>query len=322
MNRFGHNFRLAIWGESHGPQVGIAIDGVPAGLPLAEADFEADLARRRSGAPGTTPRREADRPRIVSGLYAGHTTGAPLTILFANDDTRPHDYAAPRFRPSHADWTAHRRFRRAQRPARRRTLLGPPHGTARRGGRRGEEDAARRSALRDADRVDRRLRRPGAVRRDAARRNGRGRLGGRRGRVPRDGRSGRLGRPLFDTAESLMAHLLFAVPGVRGVEFGSGFAAAAMRGSEHNDPLRDASGATTTNHAGGIVGGLTNGNELVVRVAFKPTASIARPQTTYDPATDSVRPLAIGGRHDTCIALRGAVAVEAAVAIVLADLAL
>lgn len=112
MNLFGQHFRLAIWGESHGPQIGITIDGVPQSIELSEADFEADLARRRSGAPGTTPRREEDRPQIVSGLYEGCTTGAPLTIVFANNDTRPQDYAGleTHFRPSHADLIAHRKF--------------------------------------------------------------------------------------------------------------------------------------------------------------------------------------------------------------------
>lgn len=128
------------------------------------------------------------------------------------------------------------------------------------------------------------------------------------------------GEPFFDSVESLVAHLLFAVPGVRGVEFGSGFAAARMRGSEHNDPILDETGATASNHAGGVVGGLTDGNELVVRAAFKPTASIARPQLTFNRATGRVEPLVVRGRHDVCIALRGAVVVEAAVAIVLADL--
>lgn len=112
MNQYGVNFRLAIWGESHGAQVGISMDGVPAGLSLSEADFEVDLARRRSGARGTTPRRETDRPMIVSGLYNGHTTGAPLTVVFANENTRSGDYAnlERHFRPSHADWVAYRKF--------------------------------------------------------------------------------------------------------------------------------------------------------------------------------------------------------------------
>lgn len=128
------------------------------------------------------------------------------------------------------------------------------------------------------------------------------------------------GEPFFDSAESLIAHLLFAVPGIKGVEFGSGFAAARMRGSEHNDPILDAAGRTTANHAGGIAGGLTNGNELAVRAAFKPTASIAREQNTYNRLSGRIEPLAIRGRHDACIALRGAAAVEAAVAIALAEM--
>jgi len=128
-----------------------------------------------------------------------------------------------------------------------------------------------------------------------------------------------LGQPFFDSAESMIAHLLFAVPAVKGVEFGSGFAGARLRGSENNDCFTDCAGTTATNNAGGINGGLTNGNEIVVRAALKPTPSIGREQITYNLATDKVEPLEIHGRHDVCVALRGAVVVEAAVAIALAD---
>ena len=128
-----------------------------------------------------------------------------------------------------------------------------------------------------------------------------------------------LGEPFFDSAESMIAHLLFAVPAVKGVEFGSGFAGARLRGSENNDCFTDAAGTTVTNHAGGINGGITNGNEIVVRAALKPTPSISREQITYNQDTDRVEPLEIRGRHDVCVALRGAVVVEAAVAIALAN---
>jgi len=128
-----------------------------------------------------------------------------------------------------------------------------------------------------------------------------------------------LGQPFFDSAESMIAHLLFSVPAVKGVEFGSGFAGARMRGSENNDPFLDVEGTTATNNAGGINGGLTNGNELVVRAAVKPTPSIGREQMTYNLATNKVEPLMIRGRHDVCVALRGAVVAEAAVAIALAN---
>lgn len=320
MNIFGHNFRLAIWGESHGPQIGISIDGVPAGIPLSAEDFEADLARRRSGARGTTPRREPDIPQIVSGLYNGMTTGAPLTIEFANTDTHSQDYAtvARHYRPSHADLVAYHRFNGFNDPrggghfSGRLTLvlvaagvvakkiLGGATFSTRLTAVGGQTDPARfddaiDDALRDEDSVG------GIVECRVA------------------GIPAGWGEPFFDSVESAAAHLLFAIPAIKGVEFGDGFAAAALRGSAHNDPIADADGRTATNHAGGIAGGITNGNELVVRAAVKPTASIAREQQTFDFAAGRVAPLRIRGRHDACIALRAAVVVEAAMAVALAD---
>lgn len=321
MNSFGTLFRVTLWGESHGPQIGVSIDGVPAGLPLSEDDFEQDLARRRSGAPGTTPRREKDRPRLVAGLYEGHTTGAPLTVVFPNERAHPADYDACRhFRPSHADWVADVKFRGMNDPrggghfSGRMTLALVAAGVVAKrvlpSGVRFGTRIAEIGGERDREAMDRVLARA-ASERDS--------VGGvvecRVAGLPAG-----LGEPFFDSAESLAAHLLFAVPGVKGVEFGEGFAAARMRGSEHNDPILDAAGHTATNHAGGLVGGLTNGNELVVRAAFKPTPSIGREQITYNAATGCREPLSIRGRHDVCIALRGAVAAEAAVAVALADL--
>ena len=314
MNIFGHNFRLAIWGESHGQQIGISIVGIPAGVPLSAEDFETDLARRRSGASGTTPRREPDIPQIVSGLYNGMTTGAPLTIEFANRDTHSQDY-----RPSHADMVAYHKFNGFNDP---------------RGG--GHFSARLTVALTAAGVVAKKILPPGVtfdtriaeiggctdpegfdevLRAAAAEQDS---VGGiiecRVQGVPLG-----LGQPFFDSAESMIAHLLFSVPAVKGVEFGSGFAGARMRGSENNDPFLDVEGTTATNNAGGINGGLTNGNELVVRAAVKPTPSIGREQMTYNLATNKVEPLTIRGRHDVCVALRGAVVVEAAVAIALAN---
>ncbi|MDE6446499.1 MAG: chorismate synthase [Alistipes sp.] len=320
MNRFGSRFRIALWGESHGPQIGLVLDGVPAGLPLSEEDFAADLLRRRAGAPGTTPRREADVPQLAAGVCRGRTTGAPLTIVFANENTRPQDYADLPDRPSHADRAARERFGGFNDP---------------RGG--GHFSGRLTLALVAAGVVAKKMLPEGVTFATRIAEIGGCTDPARFGEVLRaaeaagDSAGGLVeccaegvpmgwGEPFFDSVESLVAHLLFAVPGVKGVEFGSGFAAARMRGSEHNDPILDAEGRTATNHAGGIVGGLTNGNPLVVRAAFKPTASIAREQRTFDRTTGSVGPLAIRGRHDICIALRGAVAVEAAVAIALADL--
>ncbi len=322
MNRFGEYFRLSIWGESHGPCVGIVLDGVPAGIALQETDFEADLARRRSGARGTTPRRETDTPRIVSGLYEGYTTGAPIAIEFDNGDTRSGDYASLRdhCRPSHADRVAREKFCGYNDPrggghfsARLTVGLVAAGVVAKKMLPEGVGFSTRLTEVggcTEEERFDEVLRSAAAAGDSVG-----GVVECRVQGVPTG-----WGEPFFDSVESVIAHLLFAVPAVKGVEFGCGFAAARMRGSEHNDPIVDAEGHTVTNHAGGIVGGIANGNELVVRAALKPTPSIAREQQTYNLATGRIEPLAIRGRHDVCVALRGAVVVEAAVAIALADL--
>lgn len=324
MNSWGNRFRVTLWGESHGAQVGVTIDGVPAGIALAESDFEADLARRRAGAAGTTPRKESDAPHIVSGLYRGFTTGAPLTVVFLNENTRSGDYAslASHPRPSHADWVAMKKFHGYNDPrggghfSGRITLALVTAGVVAKkilgsgvtfhtdiieiGG---SADKERFADIIESARMDRNS--VGGVVECRA-----------------EGVAAGLGEPFFDSAESLMAHLLFSVPAVKGVEFGSGFAAARMRGSEHNDPIIDAEGRTSTNHAGGIVGGITNGNAIVVRAAVKPTASISREQMSFNCASGQVDSLVIKGRHDVCITLRAAVVVESAVAIALADLTL
>lgn len=324
MNQFGNSFRLSIWGESHGPAVGITIDGLKPGIALSEADFETDLARRRGGATGTTPRLEADLPHLVSGIYEGHTTGAPLTILFTNDNTRSKDYSnlTHHFRPSHADRVAAVKYEGLNDP---------------RGG--GHFSARLTVALVAAGVVAKKLlpenltfatrlvavggecnpaRFEEVIR--AAQAEGDSVGGVVECRI--QGAPTGWGEPLFDSVESVASHLLFAIPAVKGVEFGDGFAVAERRGSENNDPILDSEGHTATNHAGGIDGGITNGNEVVVRVAFKPTPSISREQLTFDTATGNIEPLTIHGRHDSCVALRGAVVVEAAMAITLAELSL
>ena len=324
MNSWGDRFRLSIWGESHGQQVGVSIDGVPAGIALSEEDFTADLERRRAGAAGTTPRKESDTPHIVSGIYNGFTTGSPLTIEFLNENTRSGDYRnlTTHPRPSHADGVAQQKWGGYNDPrggghfSGRITLGMVAAGVVAKkilgeevkfstdiieiGGSRDKEqwDAIISSAQQSQDSVG------GVV----------------ECRV--QGVKAGLGEPFFDSVESLAAHLLFSVPAVKGVEFGAGFEAARMRGSEHNDPIISADGTTATNHAGGIVGGITNGNEIVARIAVKPTASIAQPQQTLNLESGKVEELVIKGRHDVCITLRAAGVAEAALAIALADLKL
>lgn len=323
MNSFGRVFRVSIFGESHGTTVGVTLDGVPAGIELTESDLMADLARRKSGGFGTTPRVEADLPQIVSGVWQEHTTGAPLTILFSNSNTRSSDYVKLQKhpRPSHADFTGAQKFDGWNDPrggghfSGRLTLGVVAAGVVAKkilgaaafqtrivelgGSRNADEwDGIVADAVADGDSVG------GVI---ECRVNG----------VPVG-----VGEPFWDSVESVVAHALFAVPAVKGVEFGAGFECARMRGSEHNDAIIDAQGTTATNHAGGIAGGISNGNEIVVRAAVKPTASIGRAQQTYNFATGQLETLEIGGRHDACITLRAGVVVECAVAIALADLML
>ena len=324
MNSWGDIFRLTLWGESHGQQVGVSIDGIPAGIPLSEEDFMADLERRKAGAAGTTPRKESDLPHIVSGLYNGYTTGSPLTIEFINENTRSGDYASLQEhpRPSHADLVARQKWNGYNDPRggghfSGRITLGMVAAGVVAKKILGEEvkfstDIIEIGGSRDKEQWDTII---------SSAQQSQDSIGGvAECRV--QGVKAGLGEPFFDSVESLAAHLLFSVPAVKGVEFGAGFEAARMRGSEHNDPIISADGTTATNHAGGIVGGITNGNEIVARIAVKPTASIAQPQQTFNLESGKVEELVIKGRHDVCITLRAAVVAESALAIALADLKL
>lgn len=318
MNTFGTIFRISIFGESHGSHVGMTIDNCPAGLPLTFEDFAGELNRRRSGAKGTTPRKEADLPRIISGVLEDRTTGAPITILFENTNTRSRDYSLLRDipRPGHADFTALKKFggyadyRGGGHFSGRLTLglvaagviakklIAPVRIEANlveAGGNANIEEAVDKA-------VERRDSIGGIIQCTAA------------------GMPTGLGEPFFDSLESLLSHMMFSIPAIKGIEFGAGFAAARMWGSEHNDNLITREGLTETNHAGGINGGISNGNDLLFRVAVKPTSSTHQKQRTMNLKSGEMVDLEIEGRHDTCIALRVPVIVEAATAIVLADL--
>ena len=339
MNTFGRIFRVSIFGESHGEEIGVVIDGVEPGIDLQESDFARDIDRRRSGAKGTTPRVEADEPHILSGVFEGHTTGAPLTIVFKNTNTRSQDYSklidVPR--PGHADFTANVKYGGFQDPrggghfSGRLTL--PLVATGVVAKKILAETISEETNGHVQFRCNARLVEIGGIADetrweaalDAAQKEGDS-LGGSV-ECTVDGIPAGLGEPFWDSVESRLSHALFAIPGVRGVEFGDGFAAARMKGSEHNDcftpdGIDGHEGLVTpaTNHAGGINGGITNGNPLVFRVAFKPTSSIAKAQRTFDFAAGEMTELRVPGRHDTCFALRTPVVVEAMAAIVLADL--
>lgn len=316
MNNFGRNFRVSIFGESHGSLLGITIDGCRPGIPLTEDDFWEDIRRRQPGGKGTTPRVEADQPRIVSGWFNGFTTGAPLTIVFENQNTKSGDYDHLRKqpRPGHADWVAMMKFngfndhRGGGHFSGRLTLaivaagvvakkmLGDIKVSARlvEAGGNTDIEAAIAKAVEEQDSIG------GIIECVAA-------------PMPIG-----LGEPFFDSVESMLAHAAFAIPAIKGIEFGSGFKAAKMKGSEHNDRIISKEGKTDTNFAGGINGGLTNGNDLVFRIAVKPTSSTSQPQQTINMDSGKIEQVVIGGRHDTCIALRDPVVLEAMTAIVLA----
>jgi chorismate synthase len=320
MNSFGTFFKINIFGESHGASVGVNIDNCPAGILLNETDFLPDLSRRKSGAKGTTPRQEEDLPEIVSGVFNGYTTGAPITILFRNNNTISKDYSnfVDTPRPGHADFTARMKFggfsdyRGGGHFSGRLTLALVAAGVI----------AKKICAPID---IEAKLLEAGgntdiekAIDEALARHDSIGGIVACQAKnMPHS-----LGEPFFDSVESVISHLVFAIPAIKGIEFGSGFAAAKMNGSLHNDAFVDANGKTAQNYAGGINGGITNGNDLSFRIAVKPTSSISIPQTTFNMKTQQNEVLEVKGRHDACIALRVPVVLEAVTAIAIADLLL
>jgi chorismate synthase len=324
MNTLGNHFRLQIFGESHGPSVGIMVDGCPAGLPLNVSDFTADLDRRRGGAQkGTTARREPDSPLIQSGIFNGYTTGAPVVIAFENKDVSSSEYEAHRAipRPGHADFTAavkaggYQDYRGSGHYSGRLTVALVAAGVL----------AKKILAITSEGKVtvssqilevggENDI--PAGLEKAMAANDSVG--GIVECRV--SGLPAGLGEPFFDSVESLISHAVFSIPAIRGIEFGTGFPAARMFGSVHNDALENAAGKTITNHAGGITGGLTNGNEIVFRVAVKPASSTPHPQESFNQQTGEMETFVVAGRHDTCIALRVPVVLEAVTACVLTDL--
>lgn len=320
MNTFGNIFRVSIFGESHGSGIGVVIDGCPPGIPVKPDDLTADLSRRRSGSKGTTRRIEPDQPEILSGVYNGFTTGSPVTITTRNTDKISSDYddfiRVPR--PGHADYVARIKYsgfsdmrgsghfsgritwglvaagvlaRKIIAPASVSAKLVLAGGSA-------DIDLAIQKAMEEDDTIG------GII----------------ECRVQNPQKS--LGEPFFNSFESVLSHLIFSIPAIKGIEFGAGFSAAGMKGSQHNDMFTDSSGHTSTNNSGGINGGITNGNEVFFRVAVKPTSSTGVDQTTFDFEKGEMTTLKIKGRHDSCIALRMPVIIEAATAITIADLLL
>jgi chorismate synthase len=353
--RFGETFRVTIFGSSHGPEVGVTIDGLPPGIAIDLAGIQADLDRRRPvGRRLATKRQEEDRLVVDRGVVDGHADGTTFRAHVANEDVRrePYDRMKDTPRPGHADYPARVRYgpdadlsgggifsgrmtaglviagavarqmlaRRGVEIAAGTVAIGPVDATI-------PPDLPLTTFRERADANEVGCPEPGAARRmeeaiAVARRDGDSVGGIVEVRVT--GVPVGLGEPFFDSIESSIAHAVFSVPAVKGIEFGAGFAAARMRGSEHNDPFTFVDGVvrTTSNHAGGILGGLANGMPIVFRVVVKPTSSIAREQRTVDLGTGTETTLVVTGRHDPCIVPRAVVVLEAVAAIALADLAL
>ncbi|CAN5494097.1 chorismate synthase [soil metagenome] len=318
MNSFGTLFRLHIFGESHGNVIGVLLDGCPPGIPIAVEDFAHDLSRRKAGATATTSRIEDDEPVIQSGVFNGFTTGAPLCIVFENKNVQSKDYDQLKIqpRPGHADFVAQKKYdgfndhRGGGHFSGRLTLALVAAGVIAKkmmsgiqfnaelieaGGNK-NIDAALELAVQNQDSIG------GIVECKIA------------------GLPVGLGEPFFNSVESLISHIVFSIPAMKGIEFGSGFSSAKMTGSEHNDAIVETSGKTKTNFSGGINGGITNGNELIFRVAVKPPSSTPKSQQTMNMESGRVEELTVGGRHDLCIALRVPVVLECVAAIVLSDL--
>lgn len=321
-NTFGKILKITIFGASHAEEVGVIIEGVPAGVKLDESLFTTDLDRRRPKLKGETPRREDDAPHIEGIDANGCTCGEPIRISFKNKNIRSYDYDHLRRqpRPSHADLVQLRKYGDnydisgggiasgrmtvalvAAGVVAKQILDGVTFNTQ-------LVEVGGESDKRQFDDI---------IKAAAAEGNSVGGVV----ECTISGIKEPLGEPFFDSVESVMAHLLFSIPAVKGVEFGDGFAGARKRGSARNDAIVDASGATLSNNEGGINGGIANGNDIVVRVAIKPTPSISIVQHTYD-FKHGFSPLLIGGRHDSCIARRAQVVVEAMAAVALADLKL
>jgi len=340
-NSFGNLLRLTTWGESHGGMIGGVLDGCPAGLRISPGDMQRELDRRRPGQSGiTTQRREPDRVKIVSGLMDSVTTGAPISFIIENEDSDSSAYEKIKdvYRPGHADYTYDAKYgirdwRGGGRSSARETALRVAAGaiaktilsgvkitgyTVRIGGIRMEsfsEDEIEKNAVRcpDAIAAAQMIKAIEAARKD------RDSLGGivevRAKNVPPG-----LGMPVYRKLNAEIASALMGINAVKGVEIGGGFRCAAMKGSEFNDEMEPGTGGPgfKTNHAGGILGGISNGNDIVVRIAVKPTPSLPREQKTVD-KNGKPASVIVEGRHDPCICPRVVPVAEAMVALTLAD---
>lgn len=325
MNTFGNVFKVQLFGESHGEGVGVVLDGLPAGLPIAITDFDEALMRRLGlNQPLTTPRKETTPPQLLSGVFKGYTTGTPLAIFFPNENVRSSDYEKQRSipRPGHADFVAHIKYGGYE------DFRGGGHFSAR-------LTTGIVAAGVIAQRMITHYFKNNNLKINASVVEVAGfsniEQGLQKAIQQKDSVGGivectieglpiGLGEPFWAKLDATLAHAFMSIPAVKGVEFGKGFAAASMTGTEHNDVIINEAGQTATNHAGGVVGGISNGEKLICRLAFKPTSSTPKKQESWNWDKNKMEVFSIKGRHDLCVALRAPVIVEAMAAIVIADM--
>lgn len=317
MNSFGRLFRVSIFGESHGNSVGVLLDGVKPGLDLSAIDFTAELNKRKPGAVGTTKRIETDEPHFMSGVFNGKTTGAPILITFDNNNTRSKDYsqfvATPR--PGHADFTYNKKYNgfndyRGGGPSSGRLTVGLVCAGAIAKHLLGLDISSEIIKLGKSTNKEEYSK---IIKEATMAGNS---VGGTVRLTVKNQYIG-LGEPFFDSLESTISHAMFSVGAVKGISFG--LYDEEMTGREFNDPFINENGKTATNNNGGINGGISNGNDIIVNVYVKPTASIFQEQSTYNFKTNKMENLKILGRHDSAIILRAKVVLEAMLAIALYD---
>ena len=318
MNSFGRIFRIQIFGESHGKEVGILIDGCPPGIAFNINELQALLDRRKPGMKGTTSRIEEDIPLIKSGIFNEHTTGSPILISFLNKYHNSNDYNSLQniARPGHSDFTNYKKYKGFNNP------YGGGHSSGRLTLGIVTAGYFAKKILKDVKISAKLIEINGNTDFDYELNNAINKndsVGGIVELMVENLEVG-LGEPFFDSIESVISHIIFSIPAIKGIEFGAGFKSSKMFGSEMNDEIIDSSGKTKTNNSGGINGGISNGNPLIFRVAVKPTSSISKIQSSINLIDGAQTEIQIRGRHDVCIALRMLVIIESAVAITLADL--
>ena len=313
MNSFGKIFRVHIFGESHGDCVGVLLDGVPAGIKIDQKELATELKKRKPGVTGTTKRVEKDIPNIRTGLFNGKTTGAPMLITFDNKakNSGPYEKLKDTPRPGHADFSSWIKYfgfndyRGAGHASGRLTVGLVSAGWV-------------AKKIVKGIKIDSEFLPGGDIKKAIKQKDS---VGGivecTISKMPAG-----FGEPFFDSVESVLSHAMFSIPGVKGIEFGAGFEGALMSGSEYNDKILDISGKTKTNNAGGVNGGISNGNDIFFRIALRPSASVGVTQETVDLKTGKIKKINIKGDHDVCYGQRVPVIVNAVCSIVLADLML